>query len=84
MEKQILSFLQMTLFKIFPDCIFFFLMSEDFFYGLYVSCGILSNLIGSQFVAADRCIGNLIVNGGCFYEHGMFDKWYVPYPLLSL
>ena len=77
-EKQILSLLQMTLFFIFPDCIFFFLTSEDFFYGLYLTCGILSSLIGSQFIAGDRCIGNLIVNGGCFYEHGMFIKWCVP------
>lgn len=36
---------------------------------------VYSPTLGSQFVAADRCIGNLIVNGGCFYEHGMFDKW---------
>lgn len=53
-------------FKNFPRLYFFFLTSEDFFYGLYVLWYTLQPYIGSQFIAADRCIGNLIVNGGAF------------------
>ena len=45
---------------------------------LWATREVLSSLIRSQFIARDRCIGNLIVNGGCFSEHGMLIKWYVP------